>query len=125
MMDDTKVETVCRTISLVLSELSQLTTGFNYCYENEMKQWCNKSPPNLTQLGAAFKRVHRLLQQLIQVIKQQVTTQPHTAGGSLQTSTQTSTATHTGNQTTSHHPTSHSWGQPSNEYTDFYSNSYR
>lgn len=67
--EDTKQETVCRTISLVLSELSQLVTGFTYCYENEMRHWCNKSPPALTQLGPAFKRVHRLLQQFVQVLK--------------------------------------------------------
>lgn len=66
--EDSKLETICRTVSLVLSELSQLVTGFTYCYENEMSHWCNKSPPNLTQLGPAFKRVHKLLQQFIQVV---------------------------------------------------------
>ncbi|KAL4225877.1 HAUS augmin-like complex subunit 7 [Mactra antiquata] len=66
--EDSKLETVCRTISLVLSELSQLVTGFTYCYENEMSHWCNKSPPKLTQLGPAFKRVHRLLQQFVQLL---------------------------------------------------------
>ncbi|XP_052782046.1 uncharacterized protein LOC128218421 isoform X1 [Mya arenaria] len=68
-LDAGKVETVCRTVSLVLSELFQLITGFTYCYENEMRQWCNKSPPKLTQLGAAFKRVHRLLQQFLQMLQ--------------------------------------------------------
>ncbi|XP_060582550.1 HAUS augmin-like complex subunit 7 [Ruditapes philippinarum] len=67
--DDSKLETICKTISLVVSELSQLVTGFTYCYENEMKHWCNKSPPNLTQLGPAFKRVHRLLQQFVQLLQ--------------------------------------------------------
>ncbi|XP_045166766.2 uncharacterized protein LOC123530121 isoform X2 [Mercenaria mercenaria] len=67
--EDSKLETICRTISLVLSELSQLVTGFTFCYENEMKHWCNKSPPNLTQLGPAFKRVHRLLQQFVQLLQ--------------------------------------------------------
>jgi len=65
--DSNKVDTACRTVSLVLSELSQLMTGFTYCYENEMRHWCNKSPPTLTQLGPAFKRVHRLLQQFVHV----------------------------------------------------------
>ena len=65
--DSTNQETVCRTLSLVLSELSQLITGFTYSYENEMHHWCNKNPPALTQLGPTFKRVHRLLQQLLEV----------------------------------------------------------
>lgn len=65
--DYTHQETVCRTLSLVLSELSQLITGFTYCYENEMHHWCNKNPPALTELGPTFKRVHRLLQQLVEV----------------------------------------------------------
>ena len=66
--DKAKLDTVCKTISLVLSELAQLVTGLTYCFENEMKHWCNRSPPALTQLGPAFKRVHRLLQQFVQVI---------------------------------------------------------
>lgn len=62
-------DAVCRLMSLVLSELSQLITGFTFCYENEMHHWCNKSPPALTQLGPTFKRVHRLLQQFIELFK--------------------------------------------------------
>ena len=58
---------VQRTLKLVLSELSQLVVGFSYCFENEMRQWCNKTPPTLTELGPAFKRTHTLLQQFITV----------------------------------------------------------
>ncbi|KAL3853254.1 hypothetical protein ACJMK2_016809 [Sinanodonta woodiana] len=67
--DESRTEKVCKTLSLVLSELSQLVTGFSYCYENEMSHWCNKMPPTLTQLGPAFKRVHNLLQQFVQLLQ--------------------------------------------------------
>ncbi|XP_062583086.1 uncharacterized protein LOC134244853 [Saccostrea cucullata] len=56
-------------MSLVLCELSQLVTGFTYCYENEMSHWCNKSPPVLNELGPAFKRVYNLLQSFVKLIK--------------------------------------------------------
>lgn len=58
---------VSRTLQLVLTELTQLVTNFSYCYENEMCLWCNKSPPILSDLGTAFKRVHNLLQQFVSV----------------------------------------------------------
>jgi HAUS augmin-like complex subunit 7 len=48
-------------IGVVLTELTQLVTNFSYCYENEMSLWCNKSPPILSDLGTAFKRVHNPL----------------------------------------------------------------
>ncbi|KAL5014850.1 hypothetical protein ScPMuIL_009120 [Solemya velum] len=67
--DDAKSEMVMRTLQLGLSELSQLVVGFSYCYENEMCHWCNKTPPILTQLGQAFKRVHTLFQQFSQLLK--------------------------------------------------------
>ena len=56
-----------RTLKLVLSELSQLVLGFSYCFENEMRAWCNKRQPQLTDLGSAFKRVHNMLQQFTAV----------------------------------------------------------
>ena len=58
---------VGKTLRLVLSELSQLVTGFSYCFENEMRPWCNKPPPSFNQLGPAFKRVHTMLQQFSMV----------------------------------------------------------
>ncbi|XP_041459417.1 uncharacterized protein LOC121411021 [Lytechinus variegatus] len=54
---------VCQTMKLVLSELVQLVTSFIFMFESEMRQFCNKAPPKLTQLGPAIKRVHTLLQQ--------------------------------------------------------------
>ena len=60
---------VNQTMRLVLSELSQLVVGFSYCFENEMRPWCNKTAPQLTELGPAVKRVHSLLQQFTKVSK--------------------------------------------------------
>ncbi|XP_061187859.1 HAUS augmin-like complex subunit 7 [Saccostrea echinata] len=67
--DPSRGEIVSKTMSLVLSELSQLVTGFTYCYENEMSHWCNKSPPVLNELGPAFKRVYNLLQTFVKLLK--------------------------------------------------------
>ncbi|XP_038054344.1 HAUS augmin-like complex subunit 7 [Patiria miniata] len=61
--DQKAVAKVTQTLKLVLSELAQLVTSFSYCFESEMRQWCNKTPPQLTDLGPAVKRVHSLLQQ--------------------------------------------------------------
>jgi hypothetical protein len=66
-LDPSRGEVVSKTMSLVLSELSQLVVGFTYCYENEMSHWCNKSPPVLNELGPAFKRVYSLLQSFVKV----------------------------------------------------------
>ena len=54
---------ISTTLRLVLSELSQLVTGFSYCFESEMRPWCNKQRPTFNQLGPAFKRVHTMLLQ--------------------------------------------------------------
>ncbi|XP_022110069.1 HAUS augmin-like complex subunit 7 [Acanthaster planci] len=61
--DQKAVTKVTQTLKLVLSELAQLVTSFSYCFESEMRQWCNKTPPRLTDLGPAVKRVYSLLQQ--------------------------------------------------------------
>ncbi|XP_030828412.1 uncharacterized protein LOC581318 [Strongylocentrotus purpuratus] len=61
--DPKALNKVCQTMKLVLSELVQLVTSFTFMFESEMRQFCNKAPPQLTQLGPAIKRVHTLLQQ--------------------------------------------------------------
>ena len=66
--DESKMEMISKTMSLVLSELHQLVTSFSYCYENEMYHWCNKTAPDLSQLGPTFKRVHTLLQQFVNLL---------------------------------------------------------
>ncbi|XP_046335158.2 uncharacterized protein LOC124117372 [Haliotis rufescens] len=66
--ENEQLDTMSRTLTVVLSELSQLTVSFTYCYENEMRHWCNKSPPSLTGLGKAFKRVHTILHQFHQLL---------------------------------------------------------
>ncbi|XP_056001071.1 uncharacterized protein LOC125655001 isoform X1 [Ostrea edulis] len=68
-LDPSRGEVVSKTMSLVLSELSQLVVGFTYCYENEMSHWCNKSPPILNELGPAFKRVYNSLQSFVKLLK--------------------------------------------------------
>ena len=65
--DAQSIAKVNRTLKLVLSELSQLIVSFSHCFDSEMKQWCHKVPPKLTQLGPAVKRVHTLLQQFSMV----------------------------------------------------------
>lgn len=66
--ESSEKDRVSRTMQLVLTELTQLVTNFSYCYENEMSLWCNKSPPILSELGTAFKRVHNLLQQFVSLL---------------------------------------------------------
>lgn len=59
---------VGKTLQLVISELSQLVTGFSCCYENELRPWCNMDPPPaFGQLGPAFKRVHTSLHKFSKV----------------------------------------------------------
>ena len=65
--DPTNEAKVQTTLRLVLTELQQLITGFGHCYELEVRPWCNKVRPHLTQLGASFQRVHGLLQGFTQV----------------------------------------------------------
>ncbi|XP_072026634.1 HAUS augmin-like complex subunit 7 [Amphiura filiformis] len=67
--DAQTVAKVSHTMKLVLSEMAQLVTSFSYCFENEIRQWCNKTPPTLTQLGPAFNRVDSQLQQFNMLIQ--------------------------------------------------------
>ncbi|XP_071805921.1 HAUS augmin-like complex subunit 7 isoform X1 [Asterias amurensis] len=67
--DPTAVDKVTQTLKLVLSELAQLVTSFSYCFESEMRQWCNKTPPKLAGLGPAIKRVHSLQAQFSTVME--------------------------------------------------------
>ncbi|KAK3103461.1 hypothetical protein FSP39_019433 [Pinctada imbricata] len=67
--DEMEREKTSKTLSLTLSEMSQLLTGFSYCFENDMRQWCNKTPPDLTQLGPAFKRVHQSFPTFLKLLK--------------------------------------------------------
>ncbi|XP_070559483.1 HAUS augmin-like complex subunit 7 [Ptychodera flava] len=62
-------ERVCKTMQLVLSELAQLVTGFTFTFENEIRQWCNRAPPVLTDIGAAFKTVYTLLQKFTDILQ--------------------------------------------------------
>ncbi|XP_035676343.1 HAUS augmin-like complex subunit 7 [Branchiostoma floridae] len=66
--DHLSVSRVSQTLGLVLSELEQLLTGFSYCYEQELRSWCNRTPPTLSELGPAFKRVHSLLTNFTQLL---------------------------------------------------------
>ncbi|XP_071479115.1 HAUS augmin-like complex subunit 7 [Diadema antillarum] len=59
---------VRQTMKLILTELVQLVTNFTFSFESEMRQWCDKAPPRLTQLGPAVKRVHTLLQQFTSLL---------------------------------------------------------
>jgi hypothetical protein len=57
-------ETVSRNnqrMRLLLSGLSQLMTSFACCYDNELRHWCQVTPPDTTQLAAHTRRVHSLL----------------------------------------------------------------
>ncbi|XP_033114702.1 HAUS augmin-like complex subunit 7 [Anneissia japonica] len=67
--DDQVMSTVSEIMKLILSELAQLITSFSYSFENEMRQWCNKTPPKLTQLGPTFKAVHSSLQQFSMILQ--------------------------------------------------------
>jgi len=57
-----EVVTMSQMLWTVLRELRQLVAGFTHCYESNIGVWCIKKPPQLSQLGASFKRVHGLLE---------------------------------------------------------------
>ena len=65
--ENAQLDKSSRTLQIRLSDMSQLIVSFSYCFENEMRHWCNKTPPVLTDLGVAFKRVYNLLQQFVAV----------------------------------------------------------
>ncbi|XP_041350038.1 uncharacterized protein LOC121369187 [Gigantopelta aegis] len=66
--ENSQLDHSSRTLQIRLSDMSQLIVSFSYCYENEMRHWCNKTPPILTDLGVAFKRVYNLLQQFVALL---------------------------------------------------------
>ncbi|XP_012946531.2 uncharacterized protein LOC101855079 [Aplysia californica] len=57
-----EVLTMAQMLSTVICELRQLVGVFSHCYETNIRVWCVKPPPESSQLGAAFRRVHTLLQ---------------------------------------------------------------
>ncbi|XP_059143169.1 HAUS augmin-like complex subunit 7 [Physella acuta] len=63
-----EVMTTTHMLSTVLKELRQLAEGFTQCYESSISQWCNKTPPELSDLGPVLKRVHGYLQQFIKLL---------------------------------------------------------
>ncbi|XP_048582265.1 HAUS augmin-like complex subunit 7 isoform X2 [Nematostella vectensis] len=66
--DHQEVDKVSKTLELTLSTLSQQVAGFVHCYESEMRPWCSRSQPVLSELGPAFKRVYTLLQKLVHLL---------------------------------------------------------
>ena len=62
-----EVVTMSQMLWTVLRELRQLVAGFTHCYESNIGVWCIKKPPQLSQLGASFKRVHGLLEKFAAV----------------------------------------------------------
>ncbi|BFZ09070.1 hypothetical protein BsWGS_12109 [Bradybaena similaris] len=56
-------------LATVLKELHQLADGFIHCYENQVSQWCNRTPPELSDLGLMFNRVHICLQKFVQLLE--------------------------------------------------------
>ncbi|KAK3754475.1 hypothetical protein QZH41_018990, partial [Actinostola sp. cb2023] len=60
--DPSTREKVNKTLNLALTTMSQVVTSFIHCYESEMKSWCYRSQPKLSELGPAFQRVYSLLE---------------------------------------------------------------
>ncbi|KAK0050264.1 HAUS augmin-like complex subunit 7, partial [Biomphalaria pfeifferi] len=58
---DQEVLMMSHMLSTILKELWQLSDGFKQCYMSNIKQWCNKSPPELSQLGDTIQTVHGCL----------------------------------------------------------------
>ena len=52
-----------------LTELQQLMRSFSYCYQTQLRAWCNKQQPQLSQLGADFKRVHGELKDFTELLR--------------------------------------------------------
>lgn len=59
--DAITVEKVSKTLSLSLTTMAQIVSGFLHCFETEMKPWCKRPAPLLSEVGPAFGRVHSLL----------------------------------------------------------------
>lgn len=61
-------------LATVLKELHQLADGFTHCYEMQISEWCHQTPPELSELGVVFKKVHTVLQKFVKVIYSRVYT---------------------------------------------------
>ncbi|KAK2574554.1 HAUS augmin-like complex subunit 7 [Acropora cervicornis] len=59
--DAITVEKVSKTLSLSLTTMAQVVSGFLHCFETEMKPWCRRPVPSLSEVGPEFSRVHSLL----------------------------------------------------------------
>ncbi|XP_022790741.1 HAUS augmin-like complex subunit 7 isoform X2 [Stylophora pistillata] len=66
--DAITVEKVSKTLSLSLTTMAQVVSGFLHCFETEMKPW-SKRPAPVLSVGPAFSRVHRLLSRYTELIQ--------------------------------------------------------
>nr|XP_058964913.1 HAUS augmin-like complex subunit 7 [Pocillopora verrucosa] len=67
--DTVTVEKVSKTLSLSLTTMAQVVSGFLHCFETEMKPWCKRPAPVLSEVGPAFSRVHTLLSRYTELIQ--------------------------------------------------------
>ncbi|RUS87999.1 hypothetical protein EGW08_004277 [Elysia chlorotica] len=56
-------------LSRALRDLNQMCRGFSQCYQTSMDQWCQRPPPQLSQLGPAFHRVHGQLARFTKLLE--------------------------------------------------------
>ncbi|KAM7426907.1 HAUS augmin-like complex subunit 7 [Porites harrisoni] len=67
--DAITIEKVSKTLSLSLTTMAQVVSGFLHCFETEMKPWCRRQAPVLSEVGPAFSRVHSLLLRYLQTLR--------------------------------------------------------
>ncbi|CAG5123726.1 unnamed protein product [Candidula unifasciata] len=56
-------------LATVLKELHQLADGFMHCFENQVRKFCHQTPPELSDLGLMFKRVHVCLEKFVKLLE--------------------------------------------------------
>lgn len=65
----TEVQSLNQVLCRALRDLSQLCKGFSQCYQASVEQWCHRPPPQLSQLGPAFHRVHAQLTKFTKMLE--------------------------------------------------------
>ena len=54
--DTVTVEKVSKTLSLSLTTMAQVVSGFLHCFETEMKPWCKRPAPVLSGIQTLLRK---------------------------------------------------------------------
>ncbi|GFS09646.1 HAUS augmin-like complex subunit 7 [Elysia marginata] len=65
----TEVQGLNQVLCRAARDLSQMCQAFSQCYQASVEQWCHRPPPQLSQLGPAFHRVHAQLTKFTKMLE--------------------------------------------------------